>query len=507
MKKIFLLSFFLGCFLSSKAQITGYFQDAIRFSAPTTSFGTARIQGLGGAQTALGTDISCLAGNPAGLALMNRGEVSITGGLQFNMTKSNYLGNDTKDNKVVATLPTFGFVFGNSREEARDKVKSSKFAIGLTRTNNFQQQFSYEGLNRISSITDNFVESANGTPVSVYDNQAAADDGILTVPSLAYSTYLISPYVSNTSRYYSTFRADNVADTLLAPIVQKETVNVKGGETKISIAYADDLGKHISFGLGAHLGVMRYISQKSYIERLTTPALNNGDLENFTITDYYKISGAGFGFSAGVIIKANDKIRIGASIATPTWYFLKDSSATKISANTKGFNPTTRQIIPTQAKFKINTPFKASVGIVFVLGKAALLTADADYFFYQNTQLAGRNGLALGNDNAFVQTVVRPFWNFKGGIEFRIENVRLRGGVAYLQSNIKPNGDNVQRDNLTFTGGFGARFYNFYFDLVGTYGGNNGVYTPYTLNNQQEYFSVTTRNYTLGFGLTGGVFF
>lgn len=506
MKKIFLLSLFLSCYLSSKAQLTGYYQDAIRFSAPTTPFGTARIQGLGGAQTAIGTDISCLAGNPAGLALMNRGEVSITGGLQFNMTKSNYLGKDTKDNKGVVTLPTLGFVFGIGADGDKDLSRVPKFAIGLTRTNNFQQAFSYEGLNKISSITDNFVESANGTPVSVYDVQARTDE-ILTVPSLAHSTFLINDFASNPRAYYTTFRTDNTADTLVAPIYQRETVNIKGGETKISMAYADDINKHISFGLGAHLGVMRYISQKSYVERLTVPALLDGDLENFTITDYYKISGAGFGLSAGVIIKANDKIRIGASIATPTWYFLSDSSATKISANTKGYELETREIVPTKAKFSINTPFKASGGIVFVLGKFALLTADADYFFYQNTQVAGRKGLSLGNDNAFVQSVVRPFWNFKGGIEFRIENVRLRGGVAYFQSNIKPSDDNVQRDNLTFTGGFGARFYNFYFDLVGTYGGNNGVYTPYVLNNQQEYFSVTTRNYTLGFGLTGGIFF
>ena len=505
MKKIFLLSFFLGCYLSSRAQLSGYYQDAIRFAAPTTPFGTARTQGLGGAQTAIGTDISCLAGNPAGLALMNRGEVSMTLGLQFNNTKSNYLGNDTKDNKVVGTIPTLGVVFGLNGEQ--DKLaKSPKFAIGMTRTNNFQQQFSYEGLNRISSITDNFVEAANGTPVSTYDSQAKKDE-ILTVPSLAYSTFLISPFVTNLSRYYSTFRIDNPTDTLVAPIFQRERVNVKGGETKVHVAYADDINKHISFGLGAHLGIMRYITQKSYIERLTTPALASGDLENFTLTEYYKISGAGFGFSAGVIIKANDKIRIGASIATPTWYFLSDSSATKISANTKGFQLETRDMIPTKAKFQVNTPFKASAGIAIVLWKFALVTADADYFFYQNTQLAGRSGLSLGADNAFVQSIVRPFWNFKGGIEFRIENVRLRGGVAYFQSNIKPSGDNVQRDNLTFSGGIGIRFYNFYVDIVGTYGGNNGVYTPYTLKNQREYFSVTTRNYTLGFGLTGGIFF
>ncbi len=505
MKKIFLLSFFLGVYLSANAQISGYYQDALRFSAPTMPFGTARIQGLGGAQTALGTDISCLAGNPAGLALMNRGEISITGGLQFNATKTNYLGNDTKDNKGVLTLPTLGVVFGGG--EDRDILgRNAKFAIGLTRTNNFQQVFSYEGLNRISSITDNFVEAANGTPVSVYDDQARNKE-ILSVPSLAYSTYLITPFASNNSKYYTTFRFDNAADTLVAPIFQKETVNIKGGETKIHLAYADDINKHISFGFGAHLGIMRYISQKTYVERLTVPALNKGDLENFTLTEYYKISGGGFGLSAGVIIKANSKIRIGASIATPTWYFLSDSSAISINANTKEYNPEKREIIPTQAKFRINTPFKASAGIAFVLGKFALLTADADYFFYQNTQIAGRNGLSLGGDNAFLQSIVRPFWNFKGGIEFRIENVRLRGGVAYLQSNIKPNGDGVQRNNLTFSAGAGFRFYNFYADIVGTYGGNNSVYTPYTLNNQREYFSATTRNYTLGFGLTGGVFF
>ncbi|HSI91080.1 MAG TPA: hypothetical protein VK927_08185, partial [Adhaeribacter sp.] len=57
--------------------------DALRYS--NLSFGgTARIQGIGGAQTALGADASSMNGNPAGLGFYRKSEFTFSPGLNFN---------------------------------------------------------------------------------------------------------------------------------------------------------------------------------------------------------------------------------------------------------------------------------------------------------------------------------------------------------------------------------------------------------------------------------------
>ncbi|HSI90897.1 MAG TPA: hypothetical protein VK927_07240 [Adhaeribacter sp.] len=61
--------------------------DALRYSR-TDFGGTARVQALGGAQTALGADISNTTVNPAGLGLYRRSEFSITPSLSFNNAES-----------------------------------------------------------------------------------------------------------------------------------------------------------------------------------------------------------------------------------------------------------------------------------------------------------------------------------------------------------------------------------------------------------------------------------
>ena len=57
----------------------GYYIDALRFSQ-TYAGGTAMNLALGGANTALGAELTSISGNPAGLGLYNRSEFAFTPG-------------------------------------------------------------------------------------------------------------------------------------------------------------------------------------------------------------------------------------------------------------------------------------------------------------------------------------------------------------------------------------------------------------------------------------------
>ena len=75
LKLILLLSTFFVCACSNLFAQYGYYNDISRFSH-SFSGGSARIQGLGDAQTSLGGDISSISGNPAGLGFFNKSVLS-----------------------------------------------------------------------------------------------------------------------------------------------------------------------------------------------------------------------------------------------------------------------------------------------------------------------------------------------------------------------------------------------------------------------------------------------
>ena len=74
MKKTLILTLFIHSVISNAQQGPfGYYRDALIFSQSNTAFGsTARIQAIGGAQVALGGDLSSISSNPAGLGFFNR---------------------------------------------------------------------------------------------------------------------------------------------------------------------------------------------------------------------------------------------------------------------------------------------------------------------------------------------------------------------------------------------------------------------------------------------------
>ena len=82
-----------------------YAFDSLKYSFPY-QVGTARYAGMGGALGALGTDVSCMANNPAGLGMIRNTEFSVSPALFINFTESDFEGVKYSEDKFV-------FSFGN----------------------------------------------------------------------------------------------------------------------------------------------------------------------------------------------------------------------------------------------------------------------------------------------------------------------------------------------------------------------------------------------------------
>jgi hypothetical protein len=85
--------------------------------------GTARIQGMGGAQISLGGDMSSAWSNPAGLGMFNRSEFSISPQFfNFNNKNGTYYSGSTQlsdghgDTRTGINIPALGLVFSWPRQ-------------------------------------------------------------------------------------------------------------------------------------------------------------------------------------------------------------------------------------------------------------------------------------------------------------------------------------------------------------------------------------------------------
>ena len=87
----------------------GYYEDANRYSM-TNPGGSARIQAIGGAQTALGGDVSSAYSNPAGLGFFNQSTFVGTPGMSFQSATSNFLGQSYRTDRSSFNINNLGVV-------------------------------------------------------------------------------------------------------------------------------------------------------------------------------------------------------------------------------------------------------------------------------------------------------------------------------------------------------------------------------------------------------------
>ena len=140
MKKYLTFIIVLVCFSSSAQNIN----DVLRYSREDIQ-GTARFQGLSGAFGALGGDLSALNVNPAGSAVFNNSQFTISGSnynrdndaLYFNST------NNTTLNALEINQAGGVFVFKSTDENANWKKLS--LAVNYDLVNNFDNEFFVSG--------------------------------------------------------------------------------------------------------------------------------------------------------------------------------------------------------------------------------------------------------------------------------------------------------------------------------------------------------------------------
>lgn len=481
MKNLFYLFLFIISINSLISQIDpnslGYYNDALQYSR-TFMNGSARIMGLGGANIALGGDISSASNNPAGLGFFRKSQASISPAMIFNSSETDYLGENLADNKTIPNVANAGVVFSLAKPDYEDaEWKGGSIAISFSRLNNFQNRFTYEGFNTQNTMADFFVEQTNGT--NYLDLNVPTDD-IRNLSELAYMTFMIENFADAENEYFTYAR--DVNNEFIGTF-QSETVINTGSQNQWNIAFGGNYDDKLYFGASLGVGTINYKTRREYSEIIE----GDGELRSFDFIDELQVKGTSINASLGLIYRVHDVVRLGVSMQTPSWFFMRENYGTSLAGQFEGLilgegeevRNTDESTVLGTYNYRLTTPFRLSAGISIFAGKYGFISADAEYIAYNTAQL-NASDFSFQSDNKTIKNLYQPTLNFRLGAELRFQMLRLRGGAALYQDPYT-NIDDTDRSIMYFTGGLGVHTGNFFVDLAVIYHQTEGVFVPYTL--------------------------
>lgn len=503
----------------------GYVEDALRYSQTTVN-GSARFQGMGGANAALGADVSSVSGNPAGLGFFRKSEVSFSPALSFTNSRSEFKSYSeadpsvTKDNKINFNVPNFGIVFASPKPDiAKGNWRGGSFGISFNRLNSFQNRFTYSGRNDRSSFTDFLADQAYGLAeedLFVPTDQIGYDvDNSIANAQLGFTTYLINPLPPRDSEDADTIpdifnEYESAAGNQYLVTDQKETVTTTGAMNQWSFSYGGNWADKLYFGASIGLVRLRYGYEKEFSERIVESDIN--DIRDFTYTNYYDMSGNGINATLGLIYKPNDIIRFGGSITTPTYFYnLREEYHSDLDVNFTDGTSEYAETVISNFEYTLTTPFRASGGLAVFIGKHGFLSADAEYVNYKNVKL-GNESQVLSDANGTIDGIYQPVVNLRMGGEFRHDIWRFRAGAGYFGDPYKKGYDDLDRSRLNLTAGVGIRLPELYIDLAVVHNRYKSGYTPYSFSYDPYYDqypapTASIRNSFTNAVITVGTFF
>jgi len=473
--------------------------DALRYSQLQFG-GGARTLGIGGANTALGADVGNLSSNPAGLGLFQRSEVSVTPGFGVANTSSALQGGSgsNTDSRNSLHIGNVSLIFTNRRPDSDNTSdwRAGSFGVGVTRINDFNQNFNYSGT---VGEQQSFFQRLREPRISNQEiDKQYRDNAYVDLDALAYGAYLTN--LENNDGVSTVSRN--------GPITQRESTLSSGSQSQYDFAYGASYRDKFYLGGGIGIVSTRYDMTRDFYE--TTADLNAYQ------RDYLQTRGTGINARIGAIYRATDRVRIGASVQTPTWFRLTDTYSSQVTGTftpPRGIEDANGNIIETiaggnagtgsqQFSYNLTTPFRANGGVAVLLGKYGFLTGDVEYVDYSQPRFrdnATANGTTAGYDysgtNQYISDIYRSTVNLRFGAEARYDIFRFRLGYARYGDPYRAN--DFDRTQNYYTVGLGMRQNSFFLDVAGVYRTANDYYSPYLLDaGDQPVVSIEANRFT-----------
>lgn len=432
--------------------------------------GSARFQAMGGAFTSLGSDLSGLTLNPAGMGMFRATEVSFTTQMYINNSESNFNGHTITDNANNFNVNQAGLVFPVIQKEG-EGLKGFTIGYSYNRTNNYNANTLIRGTSTSSSMADYWSLRANSDNVTP-ENLGSSE-------WLAFLTYVIDTIPGTVGNDYATIFSNygNAANSTYGQTTRRIITNEgHAGEHAISMAgnFSDKIFLGVTFGISTIRSETRYSHLESDDDN------NIPIFEDFTYTNVVYTDGTGYNFKVGIIVRPISVLRVGFAFHAPTVYRLNEYYYDSMIANDI-YGRYDEANDPFRFEYTLTTPMRFNTGISLQIGKMGIISGDYEYVDYSTAKFSKASDLYdYFNENDDIKTIFAPSHNFRIGAEMRLNAMfYLRGGYSFYGSGFESDQDNADNNYSVYSGGVGFRQSNIYFDLSYALRHNSQAYFMY----------------------------
>lgn len=500
--------------------------------------GTARFMSMGGAFGALGGDLSTLNQNPGGIGVYRKSEIGFTLDIEIQSSKATTPMAMNKDSQTKVYANNFGYV--GTVQTGSDVMQSFNWGFSYNRAASFNRR--YHGTATMNGSLSNYYAGDASKWQFSANELVGSDDNYWNanhapwMSILSYNAFLINP-VGNTTQYNGMWQSGTTG-------ISSFDVEEKGYVDEYEINLGGNFSDVVYWGIGIGITDIDYKQYTYYTEDMNGAVIPNqrlatqAEIDNPTLKDYIvdgkivdgtttgnggygldsrkHISGTGFNFKAGVIVRPINELRLGFAIHTPTYYNLTQNNDGIVDYGfgyTDGPAAANYTGTPIEAyNWKLRTPWRMIVSAAGVIGSKAIVSLDYEYRPYQNISTKFDNGDNCTDINGDVKDYYKAANIIRVGAEYRLTNsVSLRAGYAYEST---PTGSEVKNnelpvytsnpydtgttpsyslDNSTqyITCGIGYRYKNFYADAAYVHKSRKSSFHAFTPN---EYAGATPYN-------------
>lgn len=482
----------LSVFVSSA--FWGYAQaqsvdDAVSFSKDDNP-ASARIKGMGNAQTSLGGDITAVNGNPAGLGFFSRSDISITFDYLQNSNKADFLGTNSNSNKGNFGVSQAGVVFNfPNRNQIAGYAGWQNFNMGISynKKQNFNNSIIYNGINNETSYVNNL------TDIMAEDKGFEND---------FYNSYLVEKFANPADGYFPLaeegYDKDQVNDLL-----------TKGYHSNTALAFGANYNNKFYIGGTLGLSFFKYEKSKIFEENgLTKLAVDvakdnpNSDFADPTSADYIKFGnksyqliddysqiseGSGVDFKLGMIYKPATDWNIGLTITTPTLLSISETTDafTDVSffpdmGSNNSFHTYESKLYSSDQDYNLTTPWKFALGATKFFNRG-LFSAEMEYITYNTTRYSNPSRFnSFQNMNDIIKDELQGAVNVRLGGEYLINNIISgRAGFNFIGNPYKY----AEETNVSGSVGLGFKLTNtLYADIAIVHQVNSYSAAPYVLS-------------------------
>lgn len=445
--------------------------DAVRYSSDDIQ-GTARFKAMSGAFGALGGDLSAININPAGAAVFNSSEASLSLGV-FN--RDNTIGyfnglSSASNSNIDLNQTGAAFVFKNYNGDSL--WKKFVLSIAYDRLADFDDDWVANGINPNNSIGDYFLQYAQGQrldEISAFPGESITE-AYSEIGSfygfgnqqafLGYESFIIDP-VDDTDE--NTAYTSNISGTNFD---QRYAYASRGYNGKLAFNFATQYDDKIYFGINLNSHFINY-------ERSTFLSENNSNASS-TVTyvnfeNNLLTTGSGFSFQLGTIAKLSDEFRVGFTYTSPTWFRISEETSQYVAATriengssiTQIVNPNVINIFP---DYRLQTPSKVTGSLAYVFGSKGLLSFDYSRKDYSNTKFRPTSDSYFSVQNSIINNNLDVSNSYRLGGEYRYKQFSFRGGYRFEESPYK---NEITIGDLTgYSLGIGYKFGNMSLDAA-----------------------------------------